>query len=162
MPAGRPPKPVERKRATGRTPGTDSGGRRLPAVRETIVKTSDVPDAPSGLAARGLVEWQTIWTAGKSWLAPAQDYAWVEMISRAWDDIEVFRARVEADGLIQKGSMGQVIAHPLIAEIRRAEATIQRCLSMLGFSPTDRARLGLAEVKRVNAVLEMQRAMSNS
>lgn len=164
MAAGRPPKPIERKRATGRTPATDSGGRRLPAVRETIVKDAaeDIPEPPSGLGARGDAEWVKIWTAGRKWLAPTQDYAWVEMVARAWDDIEQFRARVEADGLIQTGSMGQVIAHPLIAEVRRAEATIQKCLSVLGFSPTDRARLGLAEVKRVNAVLEMQRSMKSA
>jgi len=69
------------------------------------------------------------------------------MICRAWDDIEEFRAKVRVDGLIQQGSMGQVIAHPLIAAIRQAEATIQRCLSVIGFSPSDRARLALGEVK---------------
>lgn len=155
MPAGRPPKPIERKRLTGRTPGTDSGGRKLSPIEGVIVKSADVPEAPPGLAERGQREWVQIWTAGKAWLAPTQDYAWVEMIARAWDDIAAFRERIELDGLIQQGSMGQVIAHPLIAEVRRAEATIAKALSTLGFSPSDRARLGLAEVKRQNALLDM-------
>jgi phage terminase small subunit len=43
--------------------------------------------------------------------------------------------------------MGQTIAHPLITEIRKCEDTIRKCLSVLGFSPADRARLGLAEAK---------------
>lgn len=144
---GRPSKPLERKRLTGRTPDTDSGGRKLPAVRETIVKTTDTPAPPPGLGERGTAEWSKIWAAGSSWLAPAQDYPWVEIVCRAWDDITAFRAKVDADGLIQKGSMGQVIAHPLIASIRQSETQIMKALSVLGFSPTDRARLGLAEVK---------------
>jgi P27 family predicted phage terminase small subunit len=148
-------KPIERKRLNGRTPTTDSGGRKLPAVREVIVKTTGTPAPPPGLGARGAAEWASIWRAGSAWLAPAQDYAWVEIVARAWDDIEGFRAKVQADGLIQKGSMGQVIAHPLIASIRQAEAQIMKALSVLGFSPTDRARLGLAEIKRVSKLQEM-------
>lgn len=155
MARGRPPKPIERKRATGRTTNTDSGGRPLPAVRETIVKTVTVPAAPDGLQTRGQTEWLNIWTAGSAWLAPQQDYAWVEMIARAWDEIEAYRERVDQDGLIQTGSMGQVIAHPLIAEIRRAEAVIMKALSTLGFSPSDRARLGLAEIKAQSKLQDM-------
>lgn len=155
MPQGRPPKPLERKRAVGRTSNTDSGGRQLPAVREVIAKTVTVPATPEGLAERGEREWVNIWTAGSSWLAPAQDYPWVEMIARAWDEIEAYRAKVDEDGLIQTGSMGQVIAHPLIAEIRRAEAVIMKALSTLGFSPSDRARLGLAEIKAQSKLQDM-------
>lgn len=154
-PRGPKPKPLELKRATGRTPQTDAGGRRLPAVREHIVKTVVVPEAPTGLGERGSAEWVKIWTAGSSWLAPTQDYPWIEMIARAYDEIETYRARVESDGLIQTGSMGQVIAHPLIGEIRRAEASIQKCLSTLGFSPSDRARLGLAEIKAQSKLQDM-------
>lgn len=35
-----------------------------------------------------------------------------------------------------------------------AEALIRKCLSVLGISPTDRARLGLAEVKKETALQE--------
>lgn len=155
MARGRPPKPIERKRLTGRTPNTDSGGRRLPVVCEAVVKETLVPDAPDGLGARGSSEWVKIWTAGNAWLAPNIDYPWVEMICRAYDDIDAFRVKIKRDGLIQKGSMGQVVSHPLIQSVRQAEATVQKCLSTIGFSPTDRARLGLAEIKRQSALEEM-------
>lgn len=152
MPA---PKPIERKRLTGRTPTTDSGGRKLPAIQGTIVKTVVVPDPPHGLEARGSKEWVSIWESGSRWLAPTADYHWVEMICRAYDEIEAFRAKIAVDGLLSTGSQGQVVAHPLIGEVRRAEASIQKCLSILGFSPTDRARLGLAEVKVQSKLLDM-------
>lgn len=156
MSNGRKPKPIERKRLTGRSPTTDSAGRPLPEIKGgEIIKTVTVPEPPEGLGKRGAAEWERIWTAGEPWLAPEQDRAWVEMVAFAYDDIETFRRKVKRDGLIQTGSMGQVIAHPLIGEIRKAEATIARALSTLGFSPSDRARLGLAEVKRRSALLDM-------
>ena len=155
MPAGRPPKPIERARATARDATHKADGRPLPAVRETIVKTIVVPEQPDGLAARGEREWVNIWTAGSSWLAPQQDYHWVEMICHAYDEITHFREVIAVDGLTQTGSMGQMVAHPLIGEIRRAEATIMKALSTLGFSPSDRARLGLAEIKAQSKLQDM-------
>jgi P27 family predicted phage terminase small subunit len=160
MTAGRPPKPRERIRATARNETHKADGRPLPTVREVIIKDVMQPERPGDLGQRGGKEWDAIWSAGNGWLAPTQDYRWVEMICRAYDDIEAFRRKVKADGLIQKGSMGQVIAHPLIGEIRRAEATIQKCLSILGFSPTDRARLGWAEIKVRSKLEEMMKADS--
>ena len=49
---------------------------------------------------------------------------------------------------------GMTVANPLISEIRKAEDTIRKCLSQLGFSPTDRARLKLTELKGAS---ELQR-----
>lgn len=158
MPRGRPPKPVERIRATARNSTHKADGRPLPAVRETIVKDVLVPDKPGDLGERGSREWDSIWLAGSSWLAPAQDYRWVEIICRAYDDIEGFRAKVAEMGLTVKGSMGQITANPLIMEIRRAEAQIMKALSTLGFSPSDRARLGLAEIKVRSKLEEMMKA----
>jgi hypothetical protein len=45
----------------------------------------------------------------------------------------------------------------LVAEIRKCEETIRKCLSILGISPTDRARLGLAEVKKRNGTARVHR-----
>lgn len=116
---------------------------------------------PRGLGAAGRREWHKVWDAGP-WLNPSQDYHWVEQIARAYDDIAVYRRKIEADGLIQEGYAHQVVAHPLIAEVRRCEQTIRACLSVLGFSPSDRARLGLAEVKRQSALEDLiQKSRSN-
>src|ERR1019366_348963 len=156
MARGRPPKPIERHRATARDATHKADGRALvaPGAGAQAAVRAVIPIPADELGGRGLSEWEKIWTAGY-WLKDDQDYAWVLMISHAYDDIEAFRAQVKLEGLIQTGSMGQVIAHPLIAEIRRAEAVVMKALSTLGFSPTDRARLGLAEAKAQSALKDL-------
>jgi P27 family predicted phage terminase small subunit len=144
---GRRPDPLERKAARAKGSTATLGGRPVTkSVAVTGNNAVDIPAEPENLQERGSLEWRKIWTAG-FWLKSDQDYPWIEQVVRAYDDIEVFRKRVEDDGLVQTGSMGQPVAHPLIAEIRKCEETIRKCLSVLGFSPTDRARLGLAEAK---------------
>ena len=149
---GRPKTPIEKmmtlSKGDGRTPG-----KREIEVR-SYTKHGGPPVTPADLGDRGVTEWEKVWDAG-FWLKPDQDYHWVEMIARAYDDIETFRSRVQLDGLVVTGYNGQPAAHPLIAEIRKCESVIQKCLQVLGFSPTDRARLGLAEAKARSALQDL-------
>ena len=152
MARGRPKTPIEKMKAVspdGKTPGK----RNLPVPTTTEADYS-VPVAAIDLKGRGEVEWEKIWTAGW-WLKREQDYHWVEMICQAHMDIEAYRAYVNEHGLITKWYAGQDAANPMIAEIRKCEQTIQKCLSMLGFSPTDRARLNLSAAKTQNALQQM-------
>lgn len=157
MTRGRRREPIERKMAKARGDGRTPSKLPVP-VGAAVAVTSNrrVPPAPRGLGPRGKLEWHKVWSAG-FWLKEDQDYHWVEMIVRAYSDIEVYRKQVEQDGLITKGYAGQDAAHPLIKEIRNCEATIQKCLSILGFSPTDRARLNLADLRVENEFLRFQR-----
>lgn len=133
--------------------GSTPGKRNLPVpVRHRPDYSVPQPAVP--LSGRALEEWEKIWSAGH-WLQRDQDYHWVEMIAQSYADIEVFRKEVEETGHIVKGYAGQVVANPLIKEIRACEATIQKCLSILGFSPTDRARLNLTAVKTENELQRM-------
>lgn len=158
MPAGRPPKPLERQIADSRGDGLRPGGHKMSTELMPLNArpVSVIPDPPEGLRERGSAEWASVWSAGRMWLHPAEDYHLVEMIARAYDDITAFRAEIENVGLIVKGYAGQQTANPLLREVRDAEATIRRCLSLLGFSPTDRARLGLAELKVRTGIQELQ------
>lgn len=142
MPANPVPMEVMVRRSTG---GKTLGGRDLEAIDVSGLPPVKAPKAPIGLKVRGKAEWVKIWEAGK-WLWPDQDYAWVEQICRAYDDLDRFRKEVGND-LTVTGYNGQMVANPLINEMRRCEDTIRKCLSALGFSPTDRARLKLTELK---------------
>ena len=153
---GRKAKPLERLRATQRNATTKSDGRPIPRMSTEIAVRADkapVPRAPKGLARSGRTQWNNIWTAG-FWLKNDQDYHWVAQIAQAYDDIAAYRDKIEEIGLIVTGYNGQDAANPLIAEIRKCEATIRTCLSTLGFSPTDRAKLGIIEVKARNALAD--------
>jgi P27 family predicted phage terminase small subunit len=152
MARGRPKTPIEKMKA--RSPdGKTPGHRTLVPVSPTTPDRT-VPELPDGIEGRGAVEWDRVWTAG-FWLKRDQDWPWVEMISRAYQDIDVFRRQVEEDGLVVTGYAGQPAAHPLIGEINKLQQTIMKCLQVLGFSPTDRARLMLGEAKAQNALQQM-------
>lgn len=158
---GRRREPIERKLVKAKGDGMTPSKLPVHVSNPVVPSHRRIPPAPRNLGPRGRLEWRKIWTAGY-WLRPDQDYHWCEMVARAYSDIEVFRAQVEQDGLVTTGyQKGMIVAHPLIAEIRKCEATIQKCLSVLGFSPTDRARLMLGEAKAQNAVLEMVNAHRN-
>lgn len=160
---GRRHEPIERKLAKAKGDGRTPSKTVVPVTTNIAARGNRrIPPMPRGLGARGKVEWRKIWTAGRAWLRDDQDYHWVEMIARAYSDIEGFREQIEKDGLVVTGWNGQLAAHPLIKAIREEEQTIQKCLSILGFSPTDRARLGLAEAKAQNAVLEMMAKQRNA
>lgn len=127
--------------------GKTLGGRELEINDTSKMAPVKAPPMPDGLAERGRSEWCKIWNSGK-WLWPEQDYAWVEQIARSYDLIDMFREQIAEDGPMVPGYRpGMMVAHPLFAEIKRAEATIQKCLSQIGFSPTDRARLKLVEAQ---------------
>lgn len=160
MTAGRPPKPLERKKnlakGDGELPGHRAPQSQNPSKSVAVhpsraqgpqLGSRALPEAPADLGERGVSEWNRIWTAGRSWLHPEEDYHWVEQIAHAYDDVQEFRDEIARTSLIVKGYNGQKAANPLIKEIRALEATIRICLSKLGFSPTDRGRLALGEIQ---------------
>lgn len=149
-----PPVPIERMQARSLN-GKTLGGRDLDVIDVSRLPAVQAPPAPEGLRERGQVEWLKIWQAGK-WLWPEQDYPWVEQVVRAYDDIDSFRKSIEDEGLMVPGYRpGMTVANPLISEIRKAEDTIRKCLSQIGFSPTDRARLKLTELKGESLLKQM-------
>lgn len=143
---GRPPKPLEQKRRTGRTANTDSGGRRLPdpATVVALPMAVGVPEAPMdfGLEARGL--WSRVWGAGITWISPDSDMEAAEQACRLADDIEIARERYRATRDPGDGRM--------VVQFSKA---LTDALAALGFDPTSRSRLGVAEVKRASALDEL-------
>jgi P27 family predicted phage terminase small subunit len=167
MVAGRPRTPIEKAAMLAKGDGRTPGGRKVvDSGKQVVVQGSIVPNAqafdhallpetPANLGKRGETEWFKLWDNGP-WLRPLEDYRQVEFICRAYDDIDAFRATIASEGLIVKGYAGQTVANPLIAEVRKSEQVILKCLSLLGFSPSDRARLGLAEIKRQTGLADLQ------
>ncbi|WP_371646482.1 phage terminase small subunit P27 family [Streptomyces mirabilis] len=150
MPAGRPPTPTERKRRTG-----NPGKRNLPEPVVHLAAVADIPAPPDTLGETGERAWGRLWTAGQAWLSPATDLDLLTRLCEAHDEREAMRDQVAQDGYMVTGSMGQMRAHPLLSEIRALESQMTKWESLCGFTPTDRARLGYAEVKRASKLEEL-------
>lgn len=143
---GRPAIPKEMKRLLGRgdsdAPMPDD--KHLPALSES----AGPPEPPYPLEPVGQYYWAQTWHAGKSWLSPDVDLQIVYDIcanrdecARIQDDIELLPAR------FYETKAGQLVTHPLITQLRALEQQRTAWMAAIGFSPADRARLGLAEVR---------------
>ena len=132
MPAGRPPKPVELKRATG-----NPGKRKLPelSVVSILPMAHHTPEPPANLGENGTELWN------RAWLSPSSDRNAIENAARLADTLATARAKYHAT---------------LEAADLRALVQINKSytdsLSALGFDPVSRSKLGVAEVKRVSAL----------
>ncbi len=141
---GRPPKPLEVKRRTGRAPGRDSGGRLLPQVVVALPMSGDVPEPPTDLGLEGRELWGKAWAAAITWLSEDSDWTAVVNACRAADDLSTARRRYQAT--TDPGDGRAVVA---------LGKALTDALSVLGFDPTSRGKLGVAEVKKLGALEQL-------
>ncbi|CAB4157456.1 hypothetical protein UFOVP688_25 [uncultured Caudovirales phage] len=146
-PMGRPPKPIEQKRALG-----NPGKRPLPTEGSLVLLPSmyEVPEPPRPLvteAAKAL--WNRTWTMGQTWLSPQTDIELLLMTCEMVDERWNLRIKVLQDNRPEERKGLRDLERQLVAN-----------LSLLGFTPTDRSRLGVAEVKKISK-LEALREQQN-
>ena len=144
---GRPPKPVEQKKLIG-----NPGKRALPAESELqqLPRAYAIPEPPRPLLKPGKELWDRSWQLGADWISPDFDVELLlmtcEMVDERWN------LRIKAmnnDDL----AMGR--------RVDRLAGLIRENLSLLGFTPVDRTRLGVARVK-ARSKLEDLIARANS
>jgi len=155
-PTGRPTKPVEVKRALG-----NPGHRPLPNAPlpgEGLAGASNIPQPPP-LGQDGIKLWNTVWTAGRKWLSPETDEAIVIMLCQAQDEMEEIRRAMQVGDIKRFYVLpnGQQVTHPLVNQLKDLRIQITGWLSAIGFSPSDRARLGIGEVKQYDVLDELQK-----
>ena len=155
-PSGRPAKPVEMKRATG-----NPGNRPLPdaPMPGAGLKPVDGVPTPPSLGVDGQTLWVHVWVAGKSWLSPDSDYTIIKMLCEAHDEHEEIR-RALSTGVVERyyiTNNGQIVTHPLVTQLGNLRSQMTAWLAAIGFSPADRSRLGLAEVRVRDELDELQR-----
>jgi P27 family predicted phage terminase small subunit len=148
---GPPPKPIELKRRLG-----NPGKRALPAPKTVLpVAVGGTPKPPSGLKRQGKAAWERLWSVGAAWLSPTTDLEIVTRLCQAYDERAYLRGVVALQGYFTAGSMGQTVVHPAVKEVRALEAAILAMEARCGFTPSDRSRLGMAEVQRVSKLDEI-------
>lgn len=144
---GPPPIPTERVRARG-----NPGHKKLPTPVVELAAVSQTPRPPAQLMDAGREAWDRLWTAAQAWLSPKTDLGIMTRLCESIDLRAAMMEQIEEDGLMVKGSMGQVRVNPLLDKMIALDAQITRFEGLCGFTPADRARLGVAEVKRASAV----------
>jgi len=138
---GRPPKPVEQKRLLG-----NPGHRPLPdqdmvAIIPAITEKPE-PDRPLGKPGREM--WDRVWDTGATWISPSTDIELLLITCELVDERWSLRAKVL-----------QTEDRQLRRQLHDLTRIIIGNLSLLGFTPTDRSRMGVAEVKTQSKLEEM-------
>jgi hypothetical protein len=145
-PVGRPPKPVEQKRRAG-----NPGKRPLPEVTIAIPTSPAAPIPHRPLGPAGQQFWERVWSVGFTWISPQMDIELLQVVAEQIDERVALRMRV----LKQNDWRDR-------AALRSLDAQVLDCLSLLGFTPVDRARLGFVEVKIKNELEEFRKRKADN
>jgi hypothetical protein len=147
MPAGRPTKPIEQKRLIG-----NPGKRALPeqSAIMLIPQASETPEPARPLLKYGQELWNRVWESGINWISPNTDLEILLMTCELIDERWNLRVRVMTDNN-SKDRRG----------LRELDKQIVSNLGLLGFTPSDRSRLGVAEVKKMSKLEELMAKKAN-
>lgn len=143
---GRPPKPTEQKRLLG-----NPGKRALPGADEVqlLPKATETPEPSRPLGKPGRELWDRTWDNGIAWISPTTDSELLLMTCELVD--ERWNLRAKALKAEQDGDFDPRIRRNL----NQLTKMIVENLSLLGFTPADRTRLGVAEVKAQSKLEEL-------
>jgi phage terminase small subunit len=136
-----PPKPNERKRKIG-----NPGRRPLPDLKNviTLPMADATPQPPRPLGQEGMKLWNRIWDSGRTWISPTSDIELVTILCESMDERTLLRLTV-----LRGTDWRDRVA------LRTLEGQLVSILSALGLNPTDRSRLGVAEVKARGALEDL-------
>lgn len=129
---GPPPKPAEQKRRAG-----NPGKRPLPKESNLTILPGSVKPMPSPLplGKAGTALWNMAWKDAAAWMARSDTYT-LALLCQGIDEREALRAQVMKTG----GDYDR-------RSLRVLEKQITDWLQLCGFTPADRSRLGVAEVR---------------
>lgn len=146
--SGPAPTPTEKKRLLG-----NPGKRALPAKTIALAPVVVMPrSAPSDDIVSAILE-----TGASAWISEPDRLVLLETLRDLWDERRALRRA--ADDLPPEWVLGRYVP-AVLTRLEKVEKSILECVSMLGLSPTDRARLGVAEVKARSKLEEMRERRS--
>jgi P27 family predicted phage terminase small subunit len=153
MTAGRPPKPIEQKRKNG-----NPGQRKLPDLKNVISLPPIKGDAPLHLSDAGQKMWADV-RAMAPWIANTDGKLLVELCEKMDRKYEL-QAKMAQSDFVLYTDKGYAYANPLFGMLNTVEGDIIKLLSLLGLTPIDRSKLGVAEVTakgKLAQLLEQQK-----
>ena len=160
---GNKAQPIEQKRLKGSRIRNGLAAQPMPDVALAVVDPSVVPMAPVGLGEVGSRYWLTYWTAGRRHLSELHDTPLMTRLCSNFDKIAELEAWLgdEVERRWYTSPNGQIVTHPAVKQIEQMDAQNTGWMSLLGFTPSDRARLGLAEIRVANELDQYRKRKSD-
>jgi len=115
-------------------------------------------DAPLHLSEAGAKMWTDV-RAMAPWIANTDGKLLIELCEKMDKKYEL-KEKLAASDFVLYTDKGYAYANPLFGMLNTVENDIVKLLSLLGLTPTDRSKLGVAEVKakgKLEALLEQQK-----
>ncbi len=137
--SGPPPKPNEVKRRNG-----NPGKKKLP-VLANVIALPQISSAPIHLSDTGQKLWLEI-SEMAPWIATTDGKLLIELCEKMDKKYEL-REKLAASDYVLYTDKGYAYANPLFSMLNTVEGDIVKLLSLLGLTPADRSKLGVAEVK---------------
>ena len=138
-----PPKPIEQKRLIG-----NPGRRPLPKDAVELPQLVSLPVPLRPLGVTGAAFWDEAWGKGQLWLGRTD--AWLVQLTA-----EMLDERDELRGILAKRvADGDDDSWRDRRQLRDLERSLISNLSLMAWTPVDRSRYGLAEVKAKSKLAE--------
>lgn len=137
-----PPKPLELKKQLG-----NPGKRAMPKPLEQVEGGYVAPFRPLEFAGKQL--WDAAMTTGGNWIARNSDTQLLMLVCEQMDRRTDLIAKIE-----------ETQEWRLYRALHDLEKMISSNLGMLGFTPADRTRMGVAEVKVASKLEELMERKS--
>jgi len=138
-----PPKPIEQKRLIG-----NPGRRPLPKNVVELPQLVGTPTPLRPLGETGLAFWHEAWGKGQLWLGRTD--AWLVQLTA-----EMLDERDELRGILaERVARGDDDSWRDRRQLRDLERSLISNLSLMAWTPVDRSRYGLAEVKAKSKLAE--------
>mgnify|MGYP002628172210 CR=1 FL=1 len=147
------PVPIERKRALG-----NPGKRALPSLIETLAIEA-LSSAPLNLAGVGLDAWNQI-SSNSPWLSES-DLTLLSLYCEKVERHAEMLDKLKATDFVFFTEKGYAYSNPLVGMLATIETDMVKILSLMGLTPADRSRLGLAEVKAASTLEKLRAAKAN-
>ena len=140
-----PSKPTELKRKLG-----NPGQGKLPKPGELMTIPGGYVEPLRPLEWAGLQLWDSVFKHGELWVSSRTDVHFLMLTCEQLDRREELKSKIEETG-----------DWHMYKQLNDLERMIASNLGLLGFTPSDRTRLGLAEVKRQSKLEELQSKWSS-
>ena len=160
---GNKAEPLERKRARGARIRNGLQAAPVPEAALAVIDLAAVPEVPAGLGDVGAGYWVMLWSAGRRHLSELHDSPLMFRLCSNLEKIAALEGWLGED--VERRwyttANGQVVTHPAVKQIDSLDAQNTAWMSLLGFTPSDRARLGLAEIRVANELDEFRKRKAN-